>query len=67
MLFYIGPEFIEVLQSLVANRPADDTSAIVSERPHAYKSKDSLTPLQQVASRLRSLVVVVATGSGFTF
>jgi hypothetical protein len=58
---YIGPEFVEALQSLAADRPAEDTPVTVSERPHACKTKDRITPLQHVAFRLRSFVVVVVT------
>jgi hypothetical protein len=59
MRFHTGPEFIEVLQSIAEDRPADYTAEIVSDEPHAFKSKDHLTRLQHVASRLRSLVIVV--------
>ena len=61
MHFYIGPELVEVLQSLTADRPAKDPSVTVSERPHACKSKDRPTPLQHVAFRPGSFVTAVVT------
>lgn len=60
MPFYIGPEFIEVLQSFVGNRPAEYTLT-VSEGSRACNSKDQLTRLQHVAFRIRSVVKAVAT------
>jgi hypothetical protein len=62
VLFYIGPEFIEVLQSFVGNRPAEDTPLTVSEGPQACNSKDRLARLQRVAFRIRSVVKAVTTG-----
>jgi hypothetical protein len=59
--FYIGPEFVEVLQSLTADRPAKVPSVTVSERPDACKSKDRPTPLQHVALRPGSFVTAVVT------
>jgi hypothetical protein len=59
--FYIGPEFVEILQSLTADRPVEDPSVAVSERPHTCKSKDHPTPLQHVALRPGSFVTAVVT------
>ena len=61
MHFYIGPECVEVLQSLTADRPVKDPSVAVSERPHACKSKDRPTPFQHVALRPGSFVTAVVT------
>ena len=61
MHFYIGPEFVEVLQSLTADRPVKGPSVAVAERPHACKGEDRPTLLQHVALRSRSLVVAVVT------
>ena len=59
MHFYIGREFVEVLQSLTAGRPIEDPSVAVSERPHVCKSKDRPTPLQHVALRPGSFVTAL--------
>jgi hypothetical protein len=59
MIPYIGPELVEALKPLAADKLAKYTSADVSPKPLARKKKDHLTPLGRVTARLRYLIVAV--------
>jgi hypothetical protein len=61
MLPYIGPEIVEALKSVAADRLAKNASSYVSPKPLAGKRKEYFTPLRRVTGRLRSLIMVVVT------
>lgn len=60
MLPYIGPEFIEVLQSLM-NRRNNDRPPTISQHPPVRKGTNRPTPLLRETSRVRSFTLAVPT------